>query len=31
LPIILASGLMDRHVTVPWWNNARLRLTTYNP
>ena len=31
LPIILASGLMDRHVTVPWRNNARLRLTTYNP
>ena len=31
LPIILASGLVDAPVKVPWWDNARLRLTTYNP
>jgi len=30
LPLILASGLMDNPVTVPWWNNLSLRLTTYN-
>jgi hypothetical protein len=29
LPIILASGLMDQSVPVPWWNNLPLRLTTY--
>jgi hypothetical protein len=29
LPIILASGMMDRPVTVPWWNGRTLRLTTY--
>lgn len=27
LPIVLASGLLDNPVTVPWWNNMRLRLT----
>jgi len=30
LPIILASGLMDRPVAVPWWKGHKLRLTTYN-
>jgi hypothetical protein len=30
LPIVLASGLMDHPVSVPWWNGRRLRLTTYN-
>jgi len=30
LPIILASGLMDHPVAVPWWSGRRLRLTTYN-
>jgi transposase len=30
LPIILASGLMDRPLTVPWWEGKKLRLTTYN-
>ena len=30
LPIILASGMMDRPVAVPWWNGHTLRLTTYN-
>jgi hypothetical protein len=29
LPIILASGLCDRTVPIPWWSNRRLRLTTY--
>ena len=29
-PIILASGLMDRPVAVPWWAGKKLRLTTYN-
>jgi hypothetical protein len=28
LPIILASGLMDHPVPVPWWNGLSLRLTT---
>jgi transposase len=30
LPIILASGLMEKPVAVPWWNGLPLRLTTYN-
>jgi transposase len=30
LPIILASGLMDRPIPVPWWEGKKLRLTTYN-
>lgn len=30
LPIILASGLIDQPISVPWWNGLRLRLTTYN-
>ncbi len=30
LPIVLASGLMDKPVAVPWWGGRRLRLTTYN-
>ena len=30
LPIILASGLMEHPVAVPWWGGRRLRLTTYN-
>jgi transposase len=29
LPIILASGLMEQPVAVPWWGGRRLRLTTY--
>lgn len=28
LPIILASGLLDQAVKVPWWNGHALRLTT---
>jgi len=27
LPIVLASGLLDTAVEVPWWNGVRLRLT----
>lgn len=30
LPIILASGMMDRPIAVPWWHGHKLRLTTYN-
>jgi len=29
LPIILASGLMDKRVPVPWWRDLSVRLTTY--
>jgi len=28
LPIILASGLLNQTVKVPWWNGRALRLTT---
>jgi len=27
LPIILASGLLDAPVTVPWWSDFSLRLS----
>jgi hypothetical protein len=30
LPIILASGMMEKPIAVPWWNGHKLRLTTYN-
>ncbi|MFZ1096900.1 MAG: hypothetical protein WAN75_48070 [Xanthobacteraceae bacterium] len=26
LPIVLASGLIDKPVAVPWWNGLPLRL-----
>jgi len=26
LPIVLASGLIDKPVAVPWWNGRRLRI-----
>ncbi len=29
LPILLASGLFDTPVRIPWWGNRTLRLTTY--
>ena len=29
LPILLASGLCDQPVQVPWWGRHALRLTTY--
>jgi hypothetical protein len=28
LPILLASGLLDKPVQVPWWHGQTLRLTT---
>ncbi len=28
LPILMASGLFDQPVHVPWWGNRTLRLTT---
>ena len=27
LPIVISSGLLDKSVAVPWWNNLPLRLT----
>jgi hypothetical protein len=30
LPIVLASGLLDQSVHVPWWNGQTLRLCTDN-
>jgi len=30
LPIVMASGLLEQPVPVPWWNNRKLRLTTYS-
>jgi len=30
LPIILASGLLEQPIPVPWWNGLSLRLTTYH-
>jgi hypothetical protein len=30
LPVILASGLIEQRIAVPWWNGRPLRLTTYN-
>ena len=27
LPIIIASGLLDQPVAVPWWNGLRLRMS----
>jgi transposase len=30
LPLIVASGMLESPVAVPWWRGSRLRLTTYN-
>ena len=30
LPIVLASGLLDQPVPIPWWNGLPLRLTTHH-
>jgi hypothetical protein len=30
LPIIAASGILDQAVPVPWWDDRKLRLTTYS-
>jgi len=29
LPIVLASGLCEQTVSIPWWQGRRLRLATY--
>lgn len=29
LPIVLASGMCDKPVPIPWWDNRPLRLGTY--
>ena len=29
LPIVLASGLCNRRVAIPWWEGRHLHLTTY--
>lgn len=29
LPVILASGMVDKPVNVPWWRGLPLRLSTY--
>jgi transposase len=29
LPIILASGMMDKPIAVPWWNGRKMRITTH--
>ena len=29
LPILLASGLCNQSVAIPWWKGRRLRLTTH--
>jgi hypothetical protein len=26
MPIVLASGLIDKPVAVPWWNGRALRI-----
>ena len=31
LPILMASGLFDQRVKVPWWGNRTLRFTTDSP
>ena len=30
LPIVMASGIFEQPVPVPWWDNRKLRLTTYS-
>jgi transposase len=30
LPIVLASGMLDKPVEIPWWDGRPLRLTTYS-
>lgn len=29
LPIVLASELCQKSIAIPWWNNRKLQLTTY--
>jgi hypothetical protein len=30
LPIVLASGMLDKPTTIPWWGGHALRLSTYS-
>jgi hypothetical protein len=30
LPIVVASGLLDTPVPIPWWSNLPLRMSAYN-
>jgi transposase len=30
LPIVLASGMLDKPVNIPWWGGRPLRLSTYS-
>jgi transposase len=29
LPIIIASGMLEKPISVPWWNGRKLRLSTH--
>jgi transposase len=31
LPIVLASGILDKPVAVPWWNGQSLRFVQHGP
>ena len=31
LPIVLVSGILDKPVTVPWWNGRSLRFVQHRP
>ena len=31
LPIVLASGILDKPVAVPWWNGRYLRIVQHRP
>src|SRR5258707_2763771 len=31
LPIVLASGILDKPVAVPWWNGQVLRFVQHSP
>ena len=31
LPIVLASGILDKPVAVPWWNGRSLRFVQNQP
>jgi hypothetical protein len=31
LPIVLASGILDKPVPVPWWNGYSLRFVNHRP
>jgi hypothetical protein len=31
LPIVLASGILDKPIAVPWWNGYCLRFVQHRP